>query len=130
MAVSLLTVLKTVPWGDVLSNAPKLADGARKLWQKMGSRPEPPAAQPVDADEPESEAAAWSKLNARVASLDTALARLQGDVLASSELITQLAAQNAGLIQHMQRQDRRLVWLTAAVVITAGLAVVALVWRV
>ena len=31
MAIAWLTVLKMVPWGEVINNAPKVADGAKKL---------------------------------------------------------------------------------------------------
>lgn len=32
MAIGWLTILKSVPWAEVISNAPKVAEGARKLW--------------------------------------------------------------------------------------------------
>jgi len=39
MAIGWLTVLKMVPWGDVIENAPKVATGAKKLWQNVGKKP-------------------------------------------------------------------------------------------
>ena len=42
MAIPWLTLLKVVPWSDVIANAPKVADGARKLWNR--------AHKPVAAD--------------------------------------------------------------------------------
>ena len=30
-----LAVLQLVPWSDVIKNAPKAADGAKKLWQSV-----------------------------------------------------------------------------------------------
>ena len=38
-----LHVLKTVPWTQVIKNAPVVADGARKLWQAVGNKPAAPA---------------------------------------------------------------------------------------
>jgi hypothetical protein len=32
MAIGWLAVLQLVPWSDVISNAPKIAEGAKKLW--------------------------------------------------------------------------------------------------
>lgn len=39
MAAGWLTVLKMVPWGDVIENAPKVAQGAKKLWSSVGKKP-------------------------------------------------------------------------------------------
>ena len=35
-----------VPWPDVITNAPKVGDGAKKLWNAVGDKP--PSAQPAD----------------------------------------------------------------------------------
>ncbi|MDP3225514.1 MAG: hypothetical protein Q8M96_20455, partial [Rubrivivax sp.] len=44
MAIGWMTVLKLVPWGDVIKNAPAVAEGARKLWD---SRKTPAVAKDV-----------------------------------------------------------------------------------
>ena len=51
MPISWLTVLKAVPWGDVISNAPVVVDGARKLWNNVGRKGDtaPGPAQPTAA---------------------------------------------------------------------------------
>ena len=36
MAIGWLTILKSVPWTEVIKNAPKVAEGARKLWNAVG----------------------------------------------------------------------------------------------
>jgi hypothetical protein len=41
MAIPWLSVIKLVPWGEVISNAPKVAEGAKKLWSAVSR--EPPA---------------------------------------------------------------------------------------
>ena len=33
MGLSWITVLKAVPWTEVVRNAPAVAEGARKLWE-------------------------------------------------------------------------------------------------
>ena len=46
MPIPWLTVLQSVPWSDVISNAPKVAGGAKKLWDSVARKP---AAEPGDA---------------------------------------------------------------------------------
>ena len=127
MAIPWLTVLQSVPWTDVISNAPKVADGAKRLWQKVGKQ----AADTASTTPAEGFAAddqPLAVLQARVAGLQHTVSRLQDELLASSELITELAQQNAGLIQRAQAQGRRLAWLTAATVAVCAGTVFALVW--
>ena len=39
MAVgTLITVLSNIPWGQVVENAPKVAEGAVKLWNSVTHR--------------------------------------------------------------------------------------------
>ena len=47
MATGLFSVLRLVPWGEVIRNAPKVAEGAKGLWDKVSGRPAPPPP-PVD----------------------------------------------------------------------------------
>ena len=39
MAIGWLSVLKSVPWEEVISNAPKVAEGAKKLWKSVSHKP-------------------------------------------------------------------------------------------
>ena len=39
MAIGWWTVLQSVPWAEVVSNAPKVAAGAKKLWNAVGRKP-------------------------------------------------------------------------------------------
>jgi hypothetical protein len=48
MAIGWLTVLKMVPWGEVIENAPKVAIGAKKLWDKVGRKPATPLSRAAD----------------------------------------------------------------------------------
>ncbi len=41
MAIGWMTVLNLVPWGEVIKNAPAVADGAKKLWDSVGNKPAP-----------------------------------------------------------------------------------------
>jgi hypothetical protein len=110
MAIGWLTVIQNVPWGEVVKNAPAVAEGARKLWHAVTRKPQP--APPAPAEPALSpEALAIATLQARVATLEAGVAELNQQMLASSELIKALAEQNAQLIHRIQTQRVRLLWL-------------------
>ncbi|MBI2293895.1 MAG: hypothetical protein HYU73_26880 [Betaproteobacteria bacterium] len=124
MAIGWLAVLQSVPWSEVISNAPKVADGAMKLWNAVARKPSPPevsdsSTQP--AAPPESQRIA--ALETRAIALEAAVSDLHAQMLASSELIKALADQNAQLIQRIENNRVRVLWLSAA---TAVVAVAAL----
>ena len=127
MAIGWLAVLKSVPWSEVINNAPKVADGARKLWNTVARKSSPPevsdaSTQPVVALESQPLAA----LEARVITLEAAVSDLHGQMLASSELIKALADQNAQLIQGIETNRVRLLWLSAATAVVAIAALLGL----
>lgn len=135
MAIPWLTVLKIVPWNDVIRNAPQLAQAARKLWDasRSGSATNLPApvsraAVPnaVPADESASLSAQNAALRARLEHNEAALQELQQRVLTSSALINQLAEQNTSLIARVELNRRRTVWLAAATLVSLLVAVVAI----
>lgn len=120
MAISWLTVLQAVPWSDVIRNAPKVAEGASKLWdtvgRKMSSRPAPvPSATQPNA----------SPLESRVATLEATVADLHAQMMASSQLIKELAEQNTQLIRRAEINRVRTLWLAGVV---AVLGVIAALW--
>jgi len=119
MALGWLTLLKHVPWSDVIANAPAVADGAKKLWNAAARRP--PSSQESAADAPSSQATDADPLQL----LQEEVARLEGAMLASSELINALAEQNAELIKRVESHRVRLVWLSVAVTIVGLIAAVA-----
>ena len=47
MPVPWSALFSAIPWGDVIAQAPELAQGARKLWQKVGKREATPPAPPA-----------------------------------------------------------------------------------
>jgi hypothetical protein len=119
MAIPWLAVLKIVPWKEVISNAPAVADGAKKLWNNVGKKPAAPAA-------PASEVIA--ALQARLTATEAATADLHNQMLASSELIKKLAEQNTQLIKRVEANRLRVVWLTAVIFVFAIVAGVGLTW--
>jgi hypothetical protein len=129
MPVPWLTVLQNVPWTEVIRNAPKVADGARKLWQAVGKKPQADAETQLAVDTSADAAA----LQARVGTLEAAIADLHTQMIASSELIKALADQNAQLIARIESNRQRWRWSAGALAATAVVAAVALVlvflWR-
>lgn len=120
MAIGWLTLLTKVPWVDVVSSAPKVAEGARKLWNAVGKKPAS-AGQPAAAATLPPE-----QMAARVAALEDSVADLKNQMVASSELITALADQNAQLVQGIGVLRRRLIWLAIVLAVVAVVAVFAL----
>ena len=124
MALGWLTVLKMVPWDDVIKNAPRVADGAKKLWGAVAKKP-PSAGVPGAAAQPElsSDAHTNAKLQAQLAAALAEIATLHDQMLESSELIKALADQNTQLIKRIEVNRIRTLWL-AGVVAVLGIVVV------
>jgi hypothetical protein len=128
MAIGWLTILQSVPWSDVISNAPKVADGAKKLWKTVARKSATQATPGIDAQATLSpEARAFAALENRLAALEATTTELHGQMLASSELITVLAEQNAQLIKRIEANRVRVLWLGVAIVGLVVMTVVAAV---
>ena len=127
MAIGWLTVLQSVPWSDVVRNAPKVAAGAKKLWDNVANKSA--ANQDVAAEGsglvPTPGPATLEGLQQQVLSLQAASAHLQQRLIELSDLIGTLAEQNAQLIQGVQVLRRRLFWQGAALVLVGLLAALA-----
>ena len=128
MAIGWLTIIKSVPWTDVISNASKLADGAKKLWKAVDRKrgAEASAEQAAPSLLPELDANA--ELASRLASMEAATADLHSQMLASTELIKALAEQNALLVGRIETNRVRLLWLAGATALIAIVAVTSLVF--
>lgn len=128
MAIGWLAVLKMVPWRDVISNAPAVADGAKKLWKSVAKK-SPPSAVGSASSAPRivSESQAVMLLQARVDALEALTTDLHSQMLASSELINALAEQNAQLVKRIEVNRVRLLGLAAVTVVLAGLVLTRLV---
>ena len=115
MAIGWLSVLQLVPWGDVISNAPKIADGAKKLWSTVAKKP-PETDFLAAGSQPRllPQAQAIAVLESQLALAQLALETLHGQMLASSELIKALADQNTQLVKCAETQRIRTRWLSVA----------------
>ena len=118
MAIGWLTILKTVPWTEVISNAPKVADGAKKLWKtvakKTGVQTSSTQAAPTAGA---AGAQSASPLETRVIEMETRTAELHAQMLASSELIKALAEQNAELVKRIEAIRVRVLVLGAVCIV-------------
>lgn len=120
MAIGWMTILQSVPWSDVIRNAPKVADGAKKLWRKVSGKGGEDGVSTDVAD-----GVADLPVEARLAHLQSQVDALHGQMLASSEVIQSLAEQNAQLIVRIEVNRRRLLWLAAGNVVALLLALAA-----
>ena len=128
MAAGWWTVLKTVPWSEVISAAPQVASGARRLWDTVNRKPG--AVDPATGLSPEMAAQEddiIGLLIARSEQNDAELNDLRNQMRSASELIANLADQNAQLIAKMDVQRQKLTWLGVTAGLSALLAVVALI---
>ena len=119
MAVGWMSVLKMVPWSDVISNAPKVADGAKKLWstvaKKTGVTGESTPAEAPAAPQDLPAAELLALLQEQLARQEASLSDLHQQLLSSTALIQTLAEQNAQLVQRVEANRVRVRWLTLAV---------------
>ena len=127
MAIGWFTVLQAVPWADVISNAPKVAEGAKKLWKSVGKKSVPPVTASAGKSVGLSPAAL---IDARLAATEAAVVALNEQMLASSALISDLADQNGQLMRHVDANWRKTRWLClASGIIGAVLAVSVMAMR-
>ncbi len=123
MAIGWMAVLQLVPWSDVISNAPKIAEGAKKLWSTVGKKPPLEDVAPVAVDDRPSGMAAMEK---RLQAMEVAASELHEQMLASADLIRTLAEQNTQLVKRIEVNRARLVMLAAATVVVAVIAIASL----
>ena len=127
MAIGWLTVLQSVPWSDVVRNAPKVAAGAKKLWDNVANKSAADPASGADDDSGLASAPATLEgLQQQVLALQGVTENLQQRLLESSDLIARLAEQNDQLIQGIERLRRRLLWQRAGLLLVGLSAVVAM----
>lgn len=100
-----IAVLQSVPWVDVIRSAPKVAEGAKRLWNSVSGKP------PLQKDnlaERRQESVDSGELLTRLQAAETEIAALHVQMLASTELIKSLAEQNAVMANGMEAYRRSL----------------------
>jgi len=119
MAIGWLSVLKMVPWGDVIETAPKVAVGAKKLWNSVGKKPVNASDAPTIPGTLTEVDAPVAALQVQVLDLQVAVAELHQQMLDSSALIGSLAEQNTQLIARVEVNRKRVLALAVALVLVA-----------
>jgi phage I-like protein len=129
MAIGWLKAIQSVPWSDVISNAPKVAEGAKGLWdrvaKKAGLDAAPDTATPTSDITPQSE---LEQLQTDLARLSQRQQELESQWVSATELINTLAQQNQNLVQRVDQLQSRMRWL-AALAFLALLGVCLAGWR-
>ncbi|MBU0541172.1 MAG: hypothetical protein KKC58_02135 [Gammaproteobacteria bacterium] len=124
MAAGWVTVLQMVPWGEVIKNAPKVADGAVKLWNSVSKKR---VDGETDSDVTDvmlaKDMAAIEKLEHRLHAAEQTITDLQGQVVQSAEVIKELASQNTQLVAQIE-SNRKAVTALGVVLALSILGVV------
>lgn len=124
MAIPWLVMLQAVPWTDVIKNAPKVAEGAKKLWSTVSKKSSAQNSAVDSAGSPTASAdESIALLQQRVAAMEIAASELHSQMLASAELLKTLAEQNAQLIKRIEENRNRLVWFAGVTVVIGIVAV-------
>lgn len=109
-AGTVITVLSNIPWGTVIDAAPRIADGAGRLWEAARNlrRPKPP-----DMADPEAPASSGisetERLQTRVTELEATVQAMREQMQASAQVVKDLADQNALLVQRIEVARQRVV---------------------
>lgn len=118
MAIGWISLLSAVPWKDVISTAPAVADGAKKLWNTVTKKAPPENMPTIEIPMTASaDAETISKLLLKLNSVEATVTELHKQMLASSELIQALANQNTELIRRVEANRVRLRWISGIVVV-------------
>jgi TolA-binding protein len=128
MAIGWLTVLQSVPWSEVVRNAPKVAAGAKKLWGSVANKEGVDHAADLEEQSRQPpEHLTLGNLQSQIATLQSVVGELQHQLSESTRLITSLAEQNAQLIQRIDAMRKRIARFGAALVLV-GVAAGAALW--
>ena len=126
MPIPWVTVLQVVPWSEVIRNAPKVAECAKKLWNAVGKKPAAPEVTETSMQPAVSPEQTMDELKARADVLEGTVADLHEQMFAASELIKALADQNTQLIRRIETNRVHMIWLTVASTVIAITALLAL----
>jgi hypothetical protein len=104
MAAPWFTLFRAIPWSDVITHAPGVAKGARKLWEKVATR--------KSTETNTTTAAPAASAEQRLAALEARLTEIDARQQDSAELLAELASQNAELVRAAEALRRRVHFLS------------------
>jgi predicted nucleic acid-binding Zn-ribbon protein len=119
MAAGWVTVLQMVPWGEVIKNAPKVADGAVKLWASVSKKKAyDEMGSAVSNVVLTTDVEAIEKLEHRLQAAEQTISDLQGQVVQSAEVIKELASQNTQLVAQIEANRKAVTVLGVALALS------------
>lgn len=122
MAAGWVAVLQMVPWGEVIKNAPKVADGAVKLWNSVSKKKADDTAGSESTEVlATADINALERLEHRLQEAQNSINDLQAQVVQSAEVIKELASQNAQLVTQIE-SNRKAVTVLGVVLALSILA--------
>jgi len=131
MAISWITALKLVPWGDVIEATPQVVKAAKNLLRKKDAAQELDAQQPAAVEPLAPPRSAGEQALQLIQAQDARIVQLEQSQRQSLELIEKLAEQNAQIVATvgaLRTGAQRLAWACAILgVCVAGLLIQ--VWR-
>lgn len=128
MSISIFSVLKLVPWGEVISKAPEIADGAKKLWKAVAKKPSTSeATTAAPSSELSPEALSLASLQTQMAAAEARITDLHTQMLESTELLEALADQNTQLVKRLDDTRIRVKWLTGTAAVLGVVTVITLI---
>ncbi len=105
-AGTLFSILANIPWGQVVDNAPVIAESAVKLWK--AARRKKSAQSPDQDSEADATQTGSGSLNERLVAMEEHIRSLEEQMSTSAELIKALAEQNALLVRRFELNNTRL----------------------
>jgi hypothetical protein len=125
MAIGWFSVLQAVPWGQVIDNAPKVVDGAKKFWNAVARKHDDEPQEVADVTYfPADQSEALSLMSQRLAVLEKSTDELHRQMVESSALISTLADQNVQLIARIESNRKRMFWLTLVCAVLSGVVLI------
>jgi hypothetical protein len=120
----LAAAFKAIPWREVVTSAPSIVEGTKRLWSSV-SRTEK---QPSPANEQSNESTSTgsdqlSAIEARLSALEARTTQIAREAVTSTELIKSLAEQSAQLVQAVEilrLRTRKLVWFAVVLGLATG----------
>ena len=129
---TIFTVLANVPWGQVIDAAPKVAEGATRLWSSVTRRKADTSAQDrIDATKEAEGTPTGSPiddLQRQVIELQTDVAELKAEMESASELIKALADQNSALVNRIEINRKRVYRLTIVLAAVAPILLATVIY--
>lgn len=110
MAIPWVIMLQAVPWDKVINNAPKMVEGAQKLFSRLKGR-KPEAPESIKAIAAEIDLMDEAQIRVLIEQNQQKNAALQKDLQDAVQLIEAIANQNAQMVSEIELLRKRTIRL-------------------